>query len=218
MASGWPRGYGVQSSRLRVSKPERIHSRWAQVLAPSDTDLVVNIQTGQAASEAVLYERYSAKVYYLALRNARSPQDAEDVRAETFLRVLQAIRSNQIRSAAALPGFILGVTRNVLRELYARRAHSGNLVSPEESELKAPSHENLFLDQEVQEAIRRTIDRLKPRERAVLHMHFYDELPTEEIARRAAIAPERVRLVKSRALKHFRELHTRLKLARRKNV
>jgi DNA-directed RNA polymerase specialized sigma24 family protein len=45
-------------------------------------------------------------------------------------------------------------------------------------------------------------------------MHFYDELPTEEIARRVAIAPERVRLVKSRALKHFREIHTRLTKAR----
>jgi DNA-directed RNA polymerase specialized sigma24 family protein len=47
-------------------------------------------------------------------------------------------------------------------------------------------------------------------------MHFYEELPTEEIARRAAIAPERVRLVKSRALKHFREIHSRLELAARK--
>jgi DNA-directed RNA polymerase specialized sigma24 family protein len=41
-------------------------------------------------------------------------------------------------------------------------------------------------------------------------MHFYEELPTQEIARRAGIAPERVRLVKSRALKHFREFYWRL--------
>ena len=181
-----------------------------KVPASSDTDLVINIQTGQAESETALYQRYSAKVYYLALRNCRSPQDAEDVRAETFLRVLQAIRSNQIRSAEALPGFILGVTRNILRELYARRAQSGNSLPSDDIDLAAPSHERLFLDQEVQQAISKTIERLKPRERAVLRMHFYDELTTEEIARRAAIAPERVRLVKSRALKHFREIHGRL--------
>jgi DNA-directed RNA polymerase specialized sigma24 family protein len=51
----------------------------------------------------------------------------------------------------------------------------------------------------------------------VLCLHFYEELPTEEIARRAEIAPERVRLVKSRALKHFREVYSRLKLAARKD-
>jgi len=203
------------SSKQAGTIPVRVGPK---VLAPSDTDLVVKIQTGQADSEAVLYQRYSAKVYYLALRNTKSPQDAEDVRAETFLRVLQAIRSNRIQSAAALPGFILGVTRNVLRELYARRLQTGNVISPEESELAAPSHERLFLDQEIQQAVDRTIARLKPRERAVLRMHFYDELPTEEIARRTAIAPERVRLVKSRALKHFREIHCRLKLTRGKNV
>ena len=187
------------------------------MLAPSNTDLVANIQTGQTDSEAALYQRFSAKIYYLALRQAKSPQDAEDVRAETFLRVLQAIRTNQIRSAAALPGFILGVTRNVLRELYARRTQAGNVIAPDEADLAAPSHERLFLDREVQEAIRKSIERLKPRERAVLRMHFYDELPTEEIARRAEIAPDRVRLVKSRALKHFREIHSRLKLAARKD-
>lgn len=184
-----------------------------KVLAPTDVELVENIQNGQSESEAALYEKYSAKVYYLALRESKSPQDAEDVRAETFLRVLQAIRGNQVRSAAALPGFILGVTRNVLRELYVRRTQAGEAVAPEAADLAVPSHERLFLDEEVRLAIQKTIERLKPRERAVLRMHFYDELPTDEIAQRADIAPERVRLVKSRALKHFREIHGRLKLA-----
>jgi len=189
-----------------------------KAVASNDIDLVANIQSGQVDAEAALYEKYSATVYYLALRKAQSPQDADDVRAETFLRVLQAIRGNHIRSAAALPAFILGVMRNVLNELYARRRQAGETLAPEAAELTAPSHEHLFLDREVQAAIRETIDRLKPRDRAVLRMHFYDELPTDEIAQRVGIAPERVRLVKSRALKHFRKVHGRLKRAIRKNL
>jgi len=51
----------------------------------------------------------------------------------------------------------------------------------------------------------------------VLRMHYYEELPTEQIAERTAIAPERVRLVKSRALKHFRELYGRRKGTSRKD-
>jgi DNA-directed RNA polymerase specialized sigma24 family protein len=43
----------------------------------------------------------------------------------------------------------------------------------------------------------------------MLRMHFYEELPTEEIAQRFGIARERVRLVKSRALQHFREVYKR---------
>jgi RNA polymerase sigma-70 factor, ECF subfamily len=183
------------------------------VLSPTDAELVVNIQNGRSDSEAALYEKYSAKVYYLALRDSRSSHDAEDVRAETFLRVIQAIRKNQIRSADALAAFIVGVARNVLRELYARRNQVGDVVELSPERLSSPSHERILLDSEVRVAVQKTIDRLKPRERAVLRMHFYEELPTEEIARRAAIAPERVRLVKSRALKHFREIHERLRSA-----
>ena len=180
------------------------------MLSPTDTELVIDIQNGRSEAEAALYEKYSAKVYYLALRESKSSHDAEDVRAETFLRVIQAVRNNQIRSVEALPAFILGVTRNVLRELYLRRRQAGEPVSIDDASLSAVSHERLFLDREVQVAIERTIRKLKSRERTILHMCFYEELATEEIAKRMSIAPERVRLVKSRALKHFRELHNRV--------
>jgi RNA polymerase sigma-70 factor, ECF subfamily len=181
------------------------------VLSPTDTELVTSIQNGHSGAEAALYERYSAKVYYLALRESKSSHDAEDVRAETFLRVIQAVRGNQVRSAEALPAFILGVTRNVLRELYVRRRQAGGDISSEAVHLVTASHEHLFLDREVRLAIEKTIQRLRPRERTILHMCFYEELSTEEIARQMSIVPERVRLVKSRALKSFRELHGRMK-------
>jgi RNA polymerase sigma-70 factor (ECF subfamily) len=181
------------------------------VLSPTDTELVTSIQNGHSGAEAALYEKYSAKVYYLALRESKSSHDAEDVRAETFLRVIQAVRGNQVRSAEALPAFILGVTRNVLRELYVRRRQAGDDISSEAVHLVTASHEHLFLDREVRLAIEKTIQRLKSRERTILHMCFYEELSTEEIARQMNIAPERVRLVKSRALKRFRELYDRMK-------
>jgi RNA polymerase sigma factor (sigma-70 family) len=180
------------------------------VSALADTDLVANIKNGHSGAEATLYEKYAAKVYYLALRESRSPHDAEDVRAETFLRVLQAIRGNALRSPDAVASFILGTTRNVLHELFSRRRQAGVTKEPEAADLSTPSHEEQFFDSEVQQAIERAIVRLKPRDRDLLRMHFYEELPTHEIAQRSGIAPERVRLVKSRALKRFREFYWRL--------
>lgn len=188
------------------------------MLATTDNEIVAGIQNGQTESESALYEKCSPQVYYLALRETRSRPDAEDVRAETFLRVLLAIRENQVRSAEALGSFVLGVTRNVLRELYGRRRQMSNSVPADEAELATPSHERVFLDQEVRVAIQKTIARLKPREQLVLKMLIYEELSSEEVARRAEIAPERVRLVKSRALKHFREIHNRLNLKNRKKA
>jgi len=53
--------------------------------------MCVRTRHGRGHAETALYQKYSAKVYYLALRESKSAPDAEDVRAETFLRVLQAI-------------------------------------------------------------------------------------------------------------------------------
>jgi RNA polymerase sigma factor (sigma-70 family) len=178
--------------------------------APADVQIVADIENGLTQAETELYRKYQAKVYYLALRESGSTHDAEDVCAETFLRVLQVIRAKELRSPAALPAFIVGTTRNVLHELFSRRRQAGKTTDPEDADLSLPSHEKLFLDSEVQQAIKATIDRLKPRERDMLHMHFYEELPAEEIARRFGIARERVRLVKSRALRHFRDVYKRL--------
>ena len=110
----------------------------------------------------------------------------------------------------AIASFILGTTRNVLHELYSRRRQAAATKEPEPEDLSTPSHEEHFLDSEVQQAIQQTIVRLKPRDRDLLRMHFYEELPTHEIAKRSGIAPERVRLVKSRALKRFGEYYRRL--------
>jgi RNA polymerase sigma-70 factor (ECF subfamily) len=187
----------------------------ADKASPSfEADLVAKIQGGQTEAEAELYEKYSARVYYLALRQTRSPQDAEDVRTETFIRVLQAIRGNQLRSASSIAAFILGTTRNVLHE-FMRRYQAEDTDRSRTREASVPSHEHLLLDSDVRSAIEQTIARLRPRERDFLRLYYYKELPRNEIARRTGIAEERVRLVKSRALKHFREIYTRLNVTKK---
>jgi RNA polymerase sigma-70 factor (ECF subfamily) len=182
----------------------------ADSASPSfEAELVAKIQSGQTEAETKLYDKYSARVYYLALRQTRSPQNAEDVRAETFIRVLQAIRGNHLRSASSVAAFILATTRNVLHE-FMRQCQAEGADQSRTPEASVPSHEHLLLDSDVRSAIEQTIARLKPRERQLLRLYYYEELPRNEIARRIGVAEERVRLVKSRALRHFREIYTRL--------
>jgi|HubBroStandDraft_4_1064222.scaffolds.fasta_scaffold124854_4 predicted DNA-binding protein YlxM (UPF0122 family) len=63
----------------------------------------------------------------------------------------------------------------------------------------------------MRQAIQVAIHRLKPKKREFLRLYYYDELPKEEIARRIGVDEERVRLVKHRCLKNFREIFERLK-------
>jgi len=184
------------------------------MLAVQDPDIVAAIRRGEAAAEAALYEKYAARVYYLSLRELRSSHDAEDVRAETFLRVLQAIRSDRFRHPGALGAFVLGAAYNVIRECRRKRSRAGDPLT--EDEAAGPrALEPAAVDPIAARTIEQVARRLKPRERAFLRMYYYEELASEEIARRLGIRAERVRLIKSRTLKSFREIYARLAGGRR---
>jgi len=138
-----------------------------------DTELVDEIRKGDPAAEAALYEKYSARVFYLALSELRSRENAEDARAETFLRVLQALRQDRLRSSEALASFILNTARNVIREQFRKQRRTEQIDSDEIEKAGKYTEEPAFLDSDVKSAIERVAQRLKPREQAFLRMYYY---------------------------------------------
>jgi RNA polymerase sigma factor (sigma-70 family) len=122
--------------------------------------------------------------------------------------VIQAIRAGRLRSPQALASFILGTAHNVIRESLKRGRRTEQLVEQEMEEVG--SYSEMFLDSGAKLAIEMVIRRLKPREQKFLRLYYYEELPKEEIARRLGIKEERLRLLKSRTLKRFREIYERL--------
>ena len=176
---------------------------------PLELQLVEEIRRGEGSAETALYEKYAQRVYYLALRELRSREDAEDVRTETFLRVLQAIRKDRLRSPGALASFVLGTANNIIRE-YARKRTQTEPLTDDTIESAANPGDPQFLDPIAQRTIEQVAQRLKPREQAFLRMYYYEDLSKEEIAVRLGIDEARVRLIKSRALKSFREIYEQL--------
>jgi len=157
-----------------------------------------------------LHQRFSARIYFLALRDLRSRPAAEDVCSETLIRVIEAVRAGKLASPDSLPAFVAATARNVTHEIRRGENRAGPL---EEREFPAPESET-FADPAVRRAMETVLQRLKPREREVLRLAYFEDMSKEEIGGQLGIDPERVRLVKSRALKSFRELYTRLTKAR----
>lgn len=154
---------------------------------------------------------YGDRIYYIALRELRSPASADDVRSETMLRVIRALRDGALRNQAALPGFVLGIARNVIREQLRSANRFDGMESAGQPESPAPT-----VDSAERQALAMALERLDPREREISRYAFYDDLSRDEISARMGIMPDRVRLVKSRALKSFREFYLRFTEARRK--
>lgn len=64
----------------------------APVPGPSDADLLEAVRTGDAAAYGQLYERHLAAARSLARQLVRGAQDADDVTADAFARVLDLLR------------------------------------------------------------------------------------------------------------------------------
>ena len=176
----------------------------------SNQEIVSRIREGDPGAEALLYEKFSSRVYFTALSETHSREDAEDARAETFLRVIQALRANKLRSAESLPSFIVGITLNVVRELVRQKYRVDSLEEREIDIAADGSLEQAMLDAETGRALEAVARQLKPRDQQFLRLYYYEELPKEEIARRLGIDEARVRLIKSRALQQFRALYKKI--------
>ena len=182
----------------------------SSLTAASDTELVTRIGQSDESAETALYEKYSSRVYFLALSELHSRDDAEDVRAETFLRVIQALREDKLRKPESLSSFIVGIALNIIREHNRTGAKVQPLSEAEYELADKPSLESAFVDREVKRAIEEAAESLKPREREFLRMYYFEELSKAEISRTLGIKEDRLRLIKSRTLKKFSEIYRKL--------
>ena len=202
-----PKNFSLENFRLAYNARPMGSGRGTM----SDGELAVAVLGGDAAAESVLYEKYSERVLFLAMSERFTREDAEDVRAETFLRVLQALRAGKLQKPESLASFVVGIALNVMREQRRQRAGTEALDEREDELPGGDSPEEAFLDREAARAVEEMAARLKPREREFLRMYYYEERPKEEIARALGIREERVRLIKSRALKSFRAVYEKLR-------
>ncbi len=150
-----------------------------------------------------LHQSFHSRIYYFALRELGSPAVAEDVCNETLLRVIQAIRAGKVNDGA-LPGYVAGTTRNVIFEQRRLMNRAGSIDGDDYHHHAEPP------DPSIRRTMELVLSRMKARERDVLRLLYFEEQTKEEIGQQLGIDPERVRLVKSRALKSFREFYNRL--------
>src|SRR5215472_11362563 len=82
----------------------------------SDAELIAAARGGDAEAYGVLYQRHSAAADRLARQIVKHPADVDDVVAETFARVLDAIKRG-LGPAQAFRPYLLTAVRRVAIDL-----------------------------------------------------------------------------------------------------
>lgn len=159
------------------------------------------------------FTKYFGDLLALKLRSRlRSPALIEDVKQETFLRVLSTLRQGRgLASAGSLGAFVNSVCNNVLFETYRAESKKRNAISEGFTEIEEPasSAEATLVDRSEQERVRVAIRALPAKDQDLLRWLFFEEQPKDEICRRLGIDRQYLRVMLHRAKGRFREILAR---------
>ena len=126
-----------------------------------------------------LFEAHRTRLYRLACRLCRSPEEAHDLLQETFLRAARRIDSVP-RSATGEEAWLVKVLVNLCRDAWRRRKVRG----PQEP--LSDHHEGRTRDPEsevvARETVRVALAGLSPRRRAVIVLHDLEERLVVDVA------------------------------------
>ena len=138
--------------------------------------------------EAVI-RRYSDMVYRLAFARTGNRSDAEDLYQEVFLRYLT--RTPAFTSEDHRKAWLLRVAVNCANRFHAAPWRKRTEPLSEALSVPAPEGEDLWEE----------LRRLPERDRTVLHLYYYEDMTTEEIAKLLDRNPATVRsqLLRARA-------------------
>ena len=154
------------------------------------------------------FTEYFGDLLSLKLRSRlRSPAQIEDVRQETFVRVLTALKKKgSLESPEGLGAFVNSVCNNVLLETYRSKARTSAIDDePGEPEDDEPSAEWKVLKSEEQLRVREAIARLPDRDKDLIRWLFFEDRAKDDVCRELNIDRNYLRVLFHRAKQRFRE-------------
>lgn len=172
--------------RLTVSPNSRLTNR----MPYTDAAAVALARDGDSEAFRALVERHSRAVFRIAHRMTGSPQDAEDVVQETFLRAYRQL--SRFESRANFGTWLHRIAVNCSIDLIRSRPHreSGadttdleHLGASENTDSAPASPERLMLSTEVQDRINAAMSALSKMERAAFTLRHFEGQSIEEISR-----------------------------------
>ena len=222
--------YGSGGSKMAAGRPARSRRRnekWAfatpvlsYLISDSlttftfDGDYLRRLAEGDPSVEEHFTD-YFGRLLFLKLRNrVRSGALAEDIRQETFLRVLRQIRSEGgLDHPERLGGFVNTVCDHVMLEFF--RAESRHPSLPDTAP-DPPDHtidlEGELVDEERKRLVRSVLAELTSKDRSILRMVFLDNVEKDDVCAAMHVNRDYLRVLLHRARerlkKKVRERHT----------
>lgn len=146
----------------------------------------------------ILVQRYEPLVYRLCLRYFKAPEIAEDLSQEILLKVYNQLKG--LEKPENFKGWILRVSSNLCADHYRklkRRKEIQEQVAVEVLVDEKDSHE-VKTEGLQNEKLIDAIEKLNDKDREIVSLHYFSELPIKEVAQSLGIGESAVKMRLSR--------------------
>ena len=169
----------------------------------------------QESPVADLYQRHARQLLAYIRPRVDSPEDAEDLLVEVFLAIMQNETPLRLSEGEQLI-WLRRVARNKIVDRYrhlGRQPAIAPLDALVEVLLDDDEHtpEALALRETDHAQLRKHLAGLSHIQQEVLHLRFFHELSTKEIAARLAKSDSAIRVLLSRTLNRLRDIYEQYK-------
>lgn len=147
-------------------------------------ELVRHAKAGDAEAQGALYESSYKRVYYLALRLTKNPEDAEDAAQETFVAAFGALPN--LQNDNSYEGWLFKIAANKCRNKLSRAKQTDELPedfaehTPDPNESFVP--EAVLQDAEKRRLILEIINHLPDAQRECVMLFYYGDMSVRQIA------------------------------------
>ena len=160
----------------------------------SDKELIRRYISGNQSSLEVLIYRHKNRIYGYILMLVKDKELAEDIFQDTFIKVINTIRSGQYKEEGKFIQWALRIAHNLVIDHF-RKAQRLPMVEQhaeydlfEKLKISVDSVEERMVTEQIHEDVKKLIDFLPEEQREVLIMRHYNEMSFKDIAEQTNVS------------------------------
>lgn len=158
-------------------------------IVKSDKELIEHYQDGDVHSFELLIGRYQKQVYSYILTLVKDKQLADDVFQDTFVKVIQTVKSKAYKDDGRFVQFAMRIAHNLVIDHFRKENRIPTVESSSEDYnyidnvpiTDASVEQGMIVDQ-VHSDLHRMITFLPDEQREVLRMRIFDDMSFKDIA------------------------------------
>jgi len=155
----------------------------------SDKELIIKYLEGNQASLEQLIHRHKNRVYAYILMVVKDKQLADDIFQDTFIKVINTIRSGSYKEEGKFIQWVMRIAHNLIIDHFRKSKRIPVVDNDGDGfdifdllPLLDDSIEDCLVTEQIHRDVRKLIEYLPPEQKEVLYMRHYSDMSFKDIA------------------------------------